>query len=160
GEVSLVPLASEGEVSLKGAKPLTAWRFFQDELALIEPQGEVDYSTRYRVSYAAGALQATLENLALAGRGLAFTPTGATEPMLALAAITASGGRFDLVKRELVLPVVELRDGSVVTEVDADGVGNWQKLVVRPDAAAEPAKAAAVTAPASGGAAPAAGSPS
>src|SRR5262245_21750385 len=160
GEVSLEPLVSQGEVSVKGAKPLTAWRFFQDELALVEPRGELDYSARYRVSYGEGALQATLENVQLAGRGIALTATGATEPMLELSTIAATGGRFDLAKRELVIPGIELRDGMVVTEVDPGGAINWGHLV-RPRAAGGTAKAAPVEAPAgSGTAKPAAGSPS
>jgi uncharacterized protein involved in outer membrane biogenesis len=129
GEVSLDPLSSHGEVNVKGVKPLTAWRFLQDELALAEPRGEFDFSARYRVAYARGAPQAVLENIQLAGRGIALTATGTTEPMLALSTIAATGGRFDLAAREIVVPSVEVRGGAVVADVDRGGTINWEKLV-------------------------------
>jgi uncharacterized protein involved in outer membrane biogenesis len=129
GELSLEPLSSQGEVTVKGVKPLTAWRFLRDELMVAEPKGEFDFSARYRVAYARGAPQAALESVQFAGRGIALTATGATEPMLALSAIAATGGRFDLASHEIVIPSIEIRDGAVVTEVDPGGIINWEKLV-------------------------------
>jgi uncharacterized protein involved in outer membrane biogenesis len=144
GEVSLQPIASQGEISVKGVKPLTAWRFLQDETRLAEPKGEVDFSARYRVAYAGGVPQATIEDLRYAGRDIALTLAGEKKPTLALAAFEVSGGRFDLSTRELVIPAIEVRNGSLVVEVDSSGNLNWQKLVKTGggNKAAEPAAAA------------------
>jgi len=129
GEATLQPLASKGEVSVKGVKPLTAWRFLRDELKLAEPRGEVDFDWRYRMAYAGGVPQVVLEDLRLSGRGIVLAETGVKRPLLELASIEAKGGRFDLVARELVVSDVVLRDGMVVAEVDAGGSINWQRLV-------------------------------
>jgi uncharacterized protein involved in outer membrane biogenesis len=129
GEVSLAPLSSQGEIAVKGVKPLTAWRFLQDELGLAEPRGEFDFSARYRVAYARGAPQAVIEGMRLAGRDVELMLSGAKSPMLALSAIEVVDGRFDLAARELVVPGIELRGGAVVAEVDSGGAINWQKLV-------------------------------
>lgn len=129
GELSLRPLASRGEIRVEGAKPLTVWKFLRDETGLAEPRGTVDFSARYNVAYGAGGLQATVEDLRYFGRDIALTLTGAKKPAFALASIEASGGRFDLATRELVIPAIEARDGSIVAEVDAGGNMSWEKVV-------------------------------
>ena len=138
GEISLRPLSSQGEISVKGAKPLTAWRFLRDELGLAEPRGEVDFASRYRVAYAGGIPQATLEDLRLVGRGIVLIAIDAKRPMLELASMEVKSGRFDLAARELVIPGIVLREGMAVVDVDAEGRINWQKLV-RADAGNKPA---------------------
>ncbi len=129
GEISLAPLSSQGEIAIQGVKPLTAWRFLQDELGLAEPRGEFDISARYRVAYARGAPQAVIEGARFSGRDVALTLSGTESPMLSLSAIEVTDGRFDLATRALVIPGVELRGGAVAVEVDAGGAVNWQKLV-------------------------------
>jgi hypothetical protein len=138
GEISLQPLSSQGDISVKGAKPQTAWRFLRDELGLAEPRGELDFVSRYRVAYAGGVPQATLEDLRLAGRGIALTAIDTKMPVLELASLEVRGGRFDLAARELVIPGIVLRDGTVVVDVDAGGRVNWRKLI-RTDAGKKPA---------------------
>lgn len=129
GEASLDPLSSQGEIGVKGARPLSAWRFLRDELNLAEPRGEFDFGARYRFAYADGAMQATLDDIRLAIRGLALAVSGAKEPLLELASIAVAGGRFDLATRELRVASVEARDGRIAAEVDARGMIDWQKLV-------------------------------
>jgi hypothetical protein len=121
GEVSLQPIFSAGEVELKAAKPATVWRFLQDELEIAEPQGEVDVALRYRTAYAKGALELGVEDLRVAARDLAVSLRGAKQPFFALKAARASGGRFDLGRRELRVPQIELRGSTVRAEIDAAG---------------------------------------
>ena len=146
GEVTLQPLASQGEISVKGVKPLTAWRFLRDELKLAEPRGEFDYSSRYRAAYTGGVAQVTLEGLQLSGRGIALSEAGAKKPLLELASIEAKGGRFDLGTRELVIPEIVLREGTIVGEVNARGEINWQGLV-KADAGNKPVQHQAAAPP-------------
>ena len=129
GDVSLAPLSSQGEVSVKGVRPATAWRFLRDELALEQPRGELDVAARYRMAVDGGTLMLLMDAVHVSGRDLAITAAGDKEPLVALASFEATGGRFDLGKRELVLPSVTLRDGAVAAEVDAQGGINWAKLV-------------------------------
>ena len=129
GAVTLEPLASQGEVKLTGMRPLTAWRFLQDELNVAEPRGELDFSMRYRAAYAEATPQLVLEDIRAAGRGIAIAAAGAKEPLLTLSSVSTEGGRFDLATRELVIPGVEVRDGAIAMEVDRSGALDWLKLV-------------------------------
>jgi hypothetical protein len=129
GEVSLQPISSRGEVEVKGVRPEIAWRFLRDRLNLAEPAGTVDFSARYRFEYAGNAPQFAAEDMRYAATGITLTESGAKEPLLALETIEATGGRFDLASRELVLPVVEVHKGVVFAETDARGALNWQRIV-------------------------------
>ena len=130
GEMSLRPIVSLGEVSLRGLRPASACRYLQDELRLAEPGGEVDLELRYRFGYARGAAELAVEDLRLAARDLALSLQGAKEPFFALKHAAVAGGRFDLARRELVLPSIELRGGTVRAQVEADGTLDLQKIAV------------------------------
>ncbi len=129
GAVTLEPLASQGEVKVAGVRPLTAWRFLQDELNVAEPRGEVDFSARYRAAYADAKPRFTLEDVRVAGRGVVLAAADAKEPLLELASVSAEGGRFDFSTRELVIPGVEVRGGTIAVEVDRSGVVDWLNLI-------------------------------
>jgi uncharacterized protein involved in outer membrane biogenesis len=146
GEISLAPILSLGEISLRSARPGAFWRFFEDELRLAAPAGSVELGLRYRAAYTAGTPELTVEDIRFSASDLALTERGAKEPFFALKAAAISGGRFDLGRRELRLPSVELRGGVLRVETDADGVLNLQKLVVAsPPAAQAPRPAPART---------------
>lgn len=129
GETSLHPVSSSGEIRLKGGRLETVWRFLRDETHLSEPKGAVDVSARYRFSYAKDMLQLVLEDIRVNAKGIGLTPAGGQDPILALDAIEASGGRFDLGAREVILPEIAVRGGSAVVDVDTDSQVNWQRLV-------------------------------
>ena len=129
GKTSLNPLASDGEISITGARPETAWRFLRDETHLAEPNGTIDVSMHYRFLYSPQVLQFALENLRLKARDIALTRPDDPRPILALDTIEASGGRFDLGTMEMTLPEISVRGGSVVVVVEESGELNWQNLV-------------------------------
>jgi uncharacterized protein involved in outer membrane biogenesis len=143
GEISLAPISSHGEVALRGAQPAAFWRFVEDELRLAEPAGNVSLSLRYRAAYAGGRPELILEDIHFSAADLALTERGAQEPFFALKTAAVTGGRFELARRELRLPLIELRGGTIRAEADAEGVLNLQKLVVaRPAPAAQPQRPA------------------
>jgi hypothetical protein len=72
GEMSLRPVASQGELALKGVKPAAMWRFLQPRLNLAEPAGELDFGVRYRFAYADGATQLALIDAQVSARGIAL----------------------------------------------------------------------------------------
>ncbi|MEK6594484.1 MAG: DUF748 domain-containing protein [Pseudomonadota bacterium] len=147
GEASLRPIFSRGEVSLKGLKLATLWNFLRDEVNLAEPAGDLDFSLNYQFDYADSASRLSMEKIALKVAGLALSEAGSKAPLLALEAVEAADGRFDLATRELVLPLIEIRKGSLAAQADNGGVVNWQRLVK-----ATPAPAAVPAAPAATGA--------
>lgn len=143
GEASLQPIFSRGEISLKGLKLATLWNFLRDELNLAEPAGDIDFGLRYQFDYADGTSRLNFESMALKVTGLALSETGNKTPLLTLEAVEATGGRFDLAARELVLPSVLIRKGALAAQADSGGVINWQRLVKAPPVpAAAPAPAA------------------
>jgi hypothetical protein len=131
GEVSLRPVFSEGELSVNGLKLATVWQFRQDRVRLTEPAGEVDFSTRYRFAYQDRKTHLVAEGAKLAVKGLALTKPDASASILALEAIDVTDGRFDLQAREFAVPNLSVRNGRLAASVGADGLLDWQKLVVQ-----------------------------
>lgn len=149
GEASLQPIFSRGEVSLKGLKLATLWNFLRDEINLAEPAGDVDFSLHYRFDYADGVSRLSLEKIALKVAGLALSEAGSKASLLALETVEVADGRFDLATRELVMPLIEIRKGSLAAQADSNGVINWQRLVkAAPAAPAVPSTAAVEAVPA------------
>src|ERR1700741_2006465 len=128
GELSFQPIFSLGEIKLSGARPVTAWTFFQDRLNLAEPAGELDIGFRYRVAYTDATPEVTLEDIRLTAADIALTAHGAKEPFFALKKASVEGGRFDLAQRELRVPSIELRRGVIPATADAGGGPNPPKL--------------------------------
>ena len=143
GEISLQPIQSRGEITLRGLRPASIWQFFQDELRLAEPGGEVDLGLRYSAAYSGGAPQATIEDLRLAARDIALSLREAKEPFFTLKTATVADGRFDLAQRELRVPSIKLRGGTVRAEAGEDGVLDLQRLAPDSPPAAKPAPAPA-----------------
>ena len=140
GEISLYPIFSQGRLSISGFKLATAWKFAQDELNLVEPAGELDFSTRYRFDYREQEAFLTLKDSTLALKGLVLTEKGKQAPVLALGTIEVTGMDFDLQAREIMVPNITVRDGRIAASVNEEGVFNWQNLAVRrePKDVAEP----------------------
>lgn len=133
GNLSLRPIFFEGELSMAGFKLSTAWKFVQDKLNLIEPSGEVDFSTRYRFDYQNSSSSLVLQNAKLALKGLILTEKEKTSPFLSLEAIELDEMRFDLRARELMVPNIVVKNGKIEASVDETGLLNWQNLVTSRD---------------------------
>ena len=128
GEVSVLPLGSAGELEVKGLKLATPWTFLRRELRVSEPKGSLDFAARYRFAHNDGKTALGLEDIRARVSALAVGKSGG-EPILSLDTITASEGRFDLARRELVVPTLELRNGHVAAAVEADRTVDWANLL-------------------------------
>jgi hypothetical protein len=95
GDASLQPLASQGDLTVKGLKPVGPWRFLRGRVDLAEPRGELDVGLRYRFSYGGGSTQLAVEELTLAGRELALATGGEKNIALALSSFAAAGARAE-----------------------------------------------------------------
>jgi uncharacterized protein involved in outer membrane biogenesis len=144
GEVSLQPVASEGELTITQFTPANVWRFLQDEFRLDLPEGAVDFATHYRFLLAGGKPQLLLDGAALTLADLSLRQPGAKQPLLQMHKVELSGAGFDLQRRELTVPKLSLSDGQVTAGIAPDGTLDWQTIAV-PDVkpvgtpAAEPA---------------------
>ena len=95
GDASLQPLASQGELAVKGLKPVGPWRFLRGRVDLAEPRGEFDVGLRYRFSYGGGSTQLAVEELTLAGREVALATGGEKNIALALSSFATAGARAE-----------------------------------------------------------------
>jgi uncharacterized protein involved in outer membrane biogenesis len=129
GEVSVLPIASAGELEVKGLQLATPWAFARNKLRVSQPGGRVDLAARYHFAYADGKATLGLDGIRAQVSAFALSKSGSAEPILALDTIAASEGRFDLAKRELVVPKLELRNGRVAATVGADRTLDWASLL-------------------------------
>ncbi|HZN24562.1 MAG TPA: DUF748 domain-containing protein, partial [Burkholderiales bacterium] len=113
GILSVEPVASTGEIEVKGMKLETAWRFLRDELKLGEPRGDLTVAGRYEFSYAQGQTTLGVNGVQAELSGLFLALPDTKQPLLALRTIKMSDASFALAKRELVIPKVVLADGAI-----------------------------------------------
>lgn len=121
GEMSLQPIASQGELALKNVTPAVTWRFLQSRLNLAEPKGELDFGVRYRFEYAEGGTRLALTDARLSARevGLSLGESGRTA-QLGLAAfdagftaeLEAQGSRTQVLVRDIALKLTRLAAGE------------------------------------------------
>jgi Domain of Unknown Function (DUF748) len=147
GEVSLRPIASEGVLSITQFTPANVWRFLQNEVRLDLPGGTVDFVTHYRFLLAGGKPQLLLDGAALKLADVLLRQPGAKQPLLDLHKIEVSGAGFDLQRRELTVPKVDVTDGTVRAGIAPDGTLDWETIAVPK---AKPAQAPAAAPPAGG----------
>lgn len=129
--LTLEPLAIDGALRIAGLDAAIPWTLLRTaEADLAEPTGRVDASLRYAISYPReGDLALALSDIDLDVHGLALRDADAdAPPALALQNVQVRNGRFDLGRRELVLPQVRLAEGDARVRVSRSGTMNWQTL--------------------------------
>jgi uncharacterized protein involved in outer membrane biogenesis len=142
GEVSLVPLSSSGRLGIRGFPLATAWRFVQEDLTLTEPAGRLDSEIRYQFDYRDGVTSLRVEDVGVTVAGLVLSQRGDKTPMLALETIRLSGGRGDVIARELTVSEITVGPGRLAVTIATDGTVNWQNLAVAKPQEAAPTPAA------------------
>ncbi len=80
------------------------------------------------VAYSSGNTRLSADPIRLVLKGLSLAETGATAPLLELAAIEIPGARFHLGTRELVVPELAIRSGRAQATAVKDGSIDWAKL--------------------------------
>ena len=143
GEVSLHPIVSEGEFTVRDLKLATAWNFLRDELGLEKPEGAVELKARYRFSYREKKPQLTVDQIQILLSTLSLRLRGSQQPALALKKISLSDGRFDLSSREFMVRHLDVARGKLTVGVGKDGKLNWEALVAKKPAALKQSDTAA-----------------
>jgi hypothetical protein len=98
----------------------------RNHLTIAEPSGSLSVEGKYQFSYIGGAAAFAAQDVHAKVAALSVTRQGEQQPMLVADRIEATGARYDLAKRELILPRVELANGKFVGVVLADGTLNWR----------------------------------
>ncbi|MBA4142007.1 MAG: DUF748 domain-containing protein [Nitrosospira sp.] len=133
GSVAVYPMASSGGFSIVGMKLATAWDFLRDELRIAEPGGELSLAGRYDFSHQQGETLLTVADLRAEISDLSLASAGGRGALLALGAIRLSGGRFALAEREIVVPHLELSNGTLSASLASDGTLDWLELAGNTD---------------------------
>jgi uncharacterized protein involved in outer membrane biogenesis len=141
GTASLVPLASTGQLTLRGVDlgklaPLLATRL-PPQVGFTPPEGIAGLAVDYRLGHADGKLALTLDPLALDLKNLVLRkPKAAGAPALAVKAIAVQGGRFDLTSQQLAFQSLTLTDASLES-----GSGKQRvRMVALPEISMAPAR--------------------
>lgn len=129
GNLSLDPIAAKGVVELKDFKLAAVWNFLHDRLNMAEPDGAVQVSAGYAFAYNDGKTTLQVNPLNLTVRAVSLAGKAMVKPVAQVDGIKVSGGRFDLMKHQLVLPVIAINGVRVKAMVDEKGFGNWQGLI-------------------------------
>ncbi|HIJ89695.1 MAG: DUF748 domain-containing protein [Desulfobulbaceae bacterium] len=129
GEMTLQPISATGSIDIKDFKPAAIWNHFRDRLNLAEPTGTAQLTASYHFSTSKGEAALLVNPLSLSLHGLSLTEKGASQPLLKLGSLTASGGQIDFVTHRIVFPSIMLKGGRVAALVDKTGLGNWQRLI-------------------------------
>jgi uncharacterized protein involved in outer membrane biogenesis len=124
GEMSLQPVVSQGELTLKDIRPAAMWKFVQSRVDLAEPAGELDLAVRYRFSHADGATRLALTDARIGAREVALR-LGESErtarAAIGVAAfeagfaaeLEAQGSRTQVLVRDLALTLTRVSAGEI-----------------------------------------------
>jgi hypothetical protein len=129
GNLSLEPIKANGVVELKDFKLAVIWNFLHDRLDMAEPAGAVQLSAGYAFAYNNGKTKLQVNPLNLTVRAVSLARKAAVQPFAQVEDIKVSGGRLDLMRHQLVFPVIAINGVMVTARVDKNGLGNWQGLV-------------------------------
>lgn len=141
GELALNPLASQGELSLEGARIGKLLAAIENPLAAV-PSGTLGAQLRYRFAMLRTANDTDVPSLEIAGGSLvlkdfALVPRAGGEPLLQLAEARIQDAAFDLVRREFSAGSVRLDGGKLVASRDARGALDWAAVFAAPTAGGE-----------------------
>ncbi len=141
GQISLQPLRSSGHLQLRGMQLKPWWPYVRDQLPLVLGSGYLELDADYRLDLSQQT-QLNLTDSSLRLFQLALSgPQQA--PSASLEALELSGLTLDLQARSLRIGQLRSRGLQASAAREADGVLDWQRLLL-PAAAqsAEPAPAA------------------
>ncbi|MCX5865006.1 MAG: DUF748 domain-containing protein [Deltaproteobacteria bacterium] len=137
GDLSLAPILATGALELKNFKPATIWRFLPERVHIAPPPGTLALTAGYRFALPDGKPALEMNPVTISLEGLAVKAMNAAQPIVKLDTLTASDGRIDLAKHQVLFPSLALRGLTATANIDTNGHGNWEGLV-EPDENEEP----------------------
>lgn len=141
GDVGLNPVASSGELGLKGVRLTNLLRVIKSPRNFELPSSTLAAGLRYRFAMvvdkageAAPWLQINGANLIV--QDLVLAPRGGGAPVLELAEVRVSDANLDLVKHQVDVAGVSLVGGKFAATRDVKGMVDWQTLFLVEEGAA------------------------
>ncbi len=111
GEGRVEPLAIVGRLRVDALDLARLSPYLKGILPTAPPAGIVSLATDYRLGYADGRIDATLDDLHAEGKGLRLA--SGHGPLLSIATLAAKQGRFDLGSRQILLGSLTLSDAAL-----------------------------------------------
>lgn len=127
GQISLVPLASNGALKVTDLDMKGFWPYVEDAVPLALEKGRLSLSMDYRVNLAK-TTQVQLDNLQLVLAPFAIK-TADGRPLLRLDRLDVAQTSVDLAKQQVVIGQVRSQGLETWAAREADGQLDWQKLL-------------------------------
>jgi len=128
GVLSLQPLRSRGQVTLRDHYPVHTWEFLQDELNIEKPRGFFDATAQYLFSLEDDHTTLIIDQIEILLSGLSITRQEAAKPILAMEKIALSDARFDLEGNRLNIGSLLISNGGMRV-VRQQTLLNWNRIV-------------------------------
>ena len=133
GQVSLVPIASEGTLKIADGKMKAFWPYVRDAVPLVLEDGVMSISTDYRLNLSKET-ELLLENTSVNVAPFAIkAPDG--RPLVRMERLDVSEASVDLAKQLVTVGKIRSQKLETWAAREADGQLDWQKLF-----ASQPAK--------------------
>ncbi|MFZ6049156.1 DUF748 domain-containing protein [Pseudomonas sp. CR3202] len=126
GQISLVPLASSGQLKITDGKMKAFWPYVRDAVPLVLDKGVMSLATDYRLNLAKGT-QLNLEKIWIKVAPFAIKAPD-NRPLVNLETLEISDSSLDLAKQEVVIGKVRSQNLETWAAREADGQLDWQKL--------------------------------
>jgi len=126
--VSLEPLAATGALRVRNLSAALPWSLMREPTGVLA-RGRLNVELNYAFAYRDRMPALQLSAIAARAEGLALHESGnGPTPPLVLKQAEIRDARFDLQRRELIVPRLHLREGALRTAVSADGTLSWQRM--------------------------------
>ena len=142
GELSISPLASNGQLQLKNAQLKSWWPYLQESFSAQLKAGRLSLDSHYTLQLSP-SLQFKAKQLSLELEALALEQQ--QKPLVRLEKLSISDTQFDFAAQTLQIGKASSKKLLAWTEIDKNGVSNWEKLL--PSSARQNATASADSAP-------------
>ena len=115
GQITLNPLSIVGSLGIENLDLAPLAPYFKSVLPMPPPLGVASLSTDYNIIYAGGRFDLSLGNTAVQLAGFRLNSAGSSgpAPMIAINAIDARNGRFNLSEQKLVLGTLTLSGSQI-----------------------------------------------
>jgi len=142
GTVQLKPLLIEGKLDIKALRAAALSPYYQETLAAEVKDGFLDLATQYSVENKADEADIKLTGLNANLRNFRLELAGQPEPLWRAASLAIKDASVDVVKKTVIIGILEGKDGNGYIQRDKDGAVNFSQIAKPSPKSAKPSSAA------------------